>query len=394
VRDGMRRMRPGAFRHTLAFALSSLLLSASSAMAQQAATVAPEAAGQPSKFRSADDGWFDISGFLDPKYGFMPVGTLITEPAVGLGAGGGAAFINQPLGRGRPDISLIGGMGTENGSKGAVAGDLRYWFDGRLQTLAAVVYASVNLDFYGIGNDSILADDPLRYNLEPAGGLLQAKYRLGGSPLWVGLSYSFARTTVAFDAPRGTPGLLDSPRTSNVGGVAPSLTLDTRDNLFTPTRGSYAELTVGVFGQAVGGDDEFQRMQFVAMQYAPLHPRLFLGLRGQAAASSEDTPFYMRPFIYQRGVPAMRYQGEDVAQLEAELRWQFWKRLSLVGFAGGGAAWTGFDRIEKLKSVTAGGGGFRYELARRYGIHVGVDVAIGPDGSAFYIQFGSAWARP
>jgi hypothetical protein len=37
-----------------------------------------------------------------------------------------------------------------------------------------------------------------------------------------------------------------------------------------------------------------------------------------------------------RGIPAMRYQGESTAQAEAELRWQFWQRFSLVGFAGAG----------------------------------------------------------
>jgi hypothetical protein len=74
------------------------------------------------------------------------------------------------------------------------------------------------------------------------------------------------------------------------------------------------------------------------MQFIPLHPKLTLGFRGEGAASFGDEPFYMRPFIYLRGAPAMRYQGEEMAQIEAELRWQFWKRLSLVGFVGGGAA--------------------------------------------------------
>jgi len=90
----------------------------------------------------------------------------------------------------------------------------------------------------------------------------------------------------------------------------------------------------------------------------------------------------------------MRYQGEEMAQLEAELRWQFWKRFSLVGFAGGGAVWNDFERFEDSKTVVTGGTGFRYELARKYGIHMGVDVAVGPDDPAVYIQVGSAWARP
>lgn len=90
----------------------------------------------------------------------------------------------------------------------------------------------------------------------------------------------------------------------------------------------------------------------------------------------------------------MRYQGQEMAQLEGELRWQFWKRFSLVGFVGGGTVWNAFERFENTKSVLTGGTGFRYELARRYGLHMGVDVAFGPDDPAVYIQVGSAWARP
>ena len=90
----------------------------------------------------------------------------------------------------------------------------------------------------------------------------------------------------------------------------------------------------------------------------------------------------------------MRYQGEEVAQVEAELRWQFWKRFSLMGFAGVGAAWNHFERFQRTQTIPTGGGGFRYEVARKYGIHAGIDVAFGPDNAAVYFQVGSAWARP
>ncbi len=352
-----------------------------------------------SKFRSSEDGWLDVSEFLDEKFGFMPVVIPITEPAVGYGAGGGLAFISKPLsaaeaGYGRPNITMVGGLGTENGTWGAVVGDVRHWLDDRLQTVAGVVYASVNLDFYGIGEDSILAENPLRYNLEPVGGTLQGKYRLGKSRFWGGLSYAYATTQVTFDAPPGTPGLPDFKRQSNVGGVTPSLTYDSRDNIFTPTRGTYVEATAGIFSEALGADNEFQRAQIIGIQYLPLHPRLFLGLRGQVAASFGNEPFYLRPFIFLRGAPIMRYQGEEVAQLEAELRWQFWKRFSVLGFVGGGAAWNDFERLNNTQTVVTGGTGFRYEIARKQGIHMGLDLAFGPDNTAIYVQVGSAWMRP
>lgn len=359
----------------------------------------PEATNSPSLFRSPEDGWFDASAFLEKKYGFLPLIMPITEPAIGYGAAGGVAFVSEPIGEarsgfGRPDITMVGGFATENGSWGGVLGDVRHWLDDRLQTLAGVVYSSVNLDFHGVGESSLLVDSPLRYNLEPRGGTVQGKYRLGDSRFWAGLNYSFASTRVGFEAPDGTPGLPDFQNESDVGGLTPVLSYDSRDNIFTPTTGTFVEASVGLFSQTLGGDDEFQRASLIAMQFVPLSSRLFLGVRLNASATFGDAPFYLRPFISLRGAPVMRYQGEEVAQVEAELRWQFWKRFSLIGFAGAGAAWNDFEKLENAQAILTGGTGFRYELARKYGIHVGLDVAFSEHDTAIYVQIGSAWARP
>jgi outer membrane protein assembly factor BamA len=253
----------------------------------------------------------DVSGFLDEKYGFLPIAMPITEPAVGYGVAGALAFIDQPLGAaesgyGRPNVSVAGGMGTENGTWGTVMGDMRHWHDDRVQTLAALIYCSVNLDFHGLGHNDLLSEHPLRYTLEPKGGFTQGKYRLGISKIWVGLSYAFVATDVRFEAPDGTPGLPDTNQRSTVGGLTPSLTYDTRDNIFTTGRGTYVELTAGLFSGALGGDDEFQRARLIAMQFFPFGSRWFLGMRGETAASFGDEPFYLRPFLNLRGVPIMR----------------------------------------------------------------------------------------
>jgi Omp85 superfamily domain len=380
--------------------LMALTLCASPTRAQMTIEKPPEdTTPAPSKFRSAEDGWVDVSGFLDEKYGFLPIVIPITEPAVGYGAAGGLTFLSQPLGEaragfGRPDITIVGGFGTQNGSWGALVGDVRHWLGDRLETQAGIAHMSVNLDFHGIGKDALLDEHPLRYNLEPTGGVLRVKYRLGESRAWAGLGYAFAVTRVTFDDPAGTPGLPEFRRDSKAGGLTPSFTYDSRDNLFTPLRGTFAEVVVGLFSPALGGDDEFQRVQLVAMQFVPLLPDVYLGLRGDGAATFGDTPFYLRPFITLRGAPIMRYQGDEVAQVEAELRWQFWKRFSVLGFIGGGAAWTDFERFNRTRAVATGGFGLRYEIARRYGIQMGLDVAFGPDNAAVYIQVGSAWARP
>jgi hemolysin activation/secretion protein len=60
----------------------------------------------------------------------------------------------------------------------------------------------------------------------------------------------------------------------------------------------------------------------------------------------------------------MRYQGNEAASIEAELRWQFWRRFSAVAFGGFGAAWNDFARFKAVTTVPTGGVGFRYEIAR------------------------------
>jgi hypothetical protein len=379
--------------------LFGLCLSLGLSVPRPAAADAPDSTPTTQEADPPDDGWPDLSAFLDQKYGFLPVAMPITEPAVGYGAAIGTAFLSKPLGAaraglGRPNITAAGGMATENGTWGAFIGDMRYWLDDRLQTLAGAILADVNLDFHGIGKNSALAGDPLHYTLNPMALALQAKYRFGDTRIWAGLSYAFAFTGVSFDAAADASRLPDFDRDSRVGGLTVLGSYDSRDSLFTPLRGTFVELSFGFFGKALGGQDTFERGALVAIQYVPLPWNLFLGLRGDVGATFGDAPFYLKPFTHLRGVPIMRYQGEQIAQAETELRWQFWGRLSLLGFVGAGAAWNDFERLDDSTTVIAGGPGIRYELARRYGIHMGIDVAFSRDTTAFYVQVGNAWLRP
>jgi len=177
-----------------------------------------------------------------------------------------------------------------------------------------------------------------------------------------------------------------------VGGLTPSFTYDARDNLFTPTRGAFVEAVVGVFSPALGGDDAFQRVQLTAMQFVPLVRTLYLGVRRGRRGDLRRRAL-LSAAVHQ---PARRadHAGEEMAQIETELRWQFWKRFSVVGFAGVGGVWNDFERFHNTRTIPTGGFGFRYELARRYGIHMGFDIAFGPDNTAVYVQVGSTWAPP
>jgi hypothetical protein len=132
---------------------------------------AQEAPPEPSRFRDPDDGQFDVSSFLEKPRGFLPVPVVITEPAVGYGGGMVGMFLRPRAKAGeqgwaRPNISAIGAIGTENGTRAAFAGDASRWLDGRLKTLAGTGGGHINLDFYGLGAERASLDEAIRYSLD------------------------------------------------------------------------------------------------------------------------------------------------------------------------------------------------------------------------------------
>jgi hypothetical protein len=114
-----------------------------------------------------------------------------------------------------------------------------------------------------------------------------------------------------------------------------------------------------------------------------------VGLRCDGDLTWGDVPFYALPFVQLRGIPAFRYQGQRAGEGEIDLRVRVYKRWSLVGFFGLG--WTDGSSTSEDGPIPAGGGGFRYLLARELGMQAGIDVARGPEDTVFYIQVGSAW---
>ena len=184
------------------------------------------------------------------------------------------------------------------------------------------------------------------------------------------------------------------PEWKKVSAPTAIVEFDSRDNVFTPTRGIYAETSLLASREALGASDDFERFQQLLIGWMPLPHQVTLGARASYAWSSSGTPFFLRPFVQLRGVPAMRYQGDEVASLEVEARWQFYGRWSIVAFGGGATARTDGDAFSATRNVGSGGFGFRYELARKFGLHAGIDFAHSPGTNAVYLQVGNAWFRP
>jgi len=350
-------------------------------------------AGWMDAFKDPEDGKFDLTRYLLDRKGALPVPILITEPAVGLGGGGALMFFQQSLaerarsaqGRYRPpNVYGVAGFGTENGTWGTGGGGMMSLADDRWRVRGGGGYIDANLDFFGIGAAS--GSTPFAYSLAGYSISSTALYRLKRTDGWFAMNFRYLDLESQFETgPVGA--VLDGTRTSS--GIGPSFEFDSRDNLFTASRGFLAAVDAMFYGEAIGSDVSFQTYRARTFAYVPAGPVVF-GTRVDGRSASQGTPFYMMPYLQIRGIPAVRYQGRTTALIEEEVRWNVDPRWALTGFYGIGRAWGEQLDFEDADAHGAGGGGFRYLLAREMGIYSGVDFAWGPE-FAFYLVVGNAW---
>ena len=364
------------------------------------------AASMMDGFTDPEDGMFDVSHWLAEKKGFFPVPIIITEPAIGYGAGAALVFLHDPLSGRVPDgetfdpqskdaegklippsISALFGMYTENDTWMAGGAHLGIWKNDNIRYTGALATGSINMQFYRniMGND-ITIDA----NIEPQILYQGLKFRLNGSKFFAGADYLLLDTSSEVSFSLIDPSFKKSSRDA---AVILTLDYDSRNTIFTPSSGINASIDVSLFREAVGGDTNFEKYKAKIYYFTPLAETFVLGLRGDVESISGDPdeiPFYQYPFVNLRGIPVMRYQGESVAVAEMELGWNFTTRWTVLGFAGVGRT-KNVGPDDSTTTVYSKGLGLRYFIARRFGAHVGFDIAKGPEDTAFYIQFGHAW---
>ena len=81
----------------------------------------------------------------------------------------------------------------------------------------------------------------------------------------------------------------------------------------------------------------------------------------------------------------------SVVSAEAEVKYRFTNRWSVVGFGGHGWASMRSDELDGGSEVGSGGFGFRYMIARMFGLGAGIDFAWSRDDFAWYLMFGGSW---
>ena len=356
--------------------------------------------------RDSLDDAFDMSDYLIEAHGFVPVPVIITEPALG---GFGFGIVPVFLKKNPPYIdsvkgkvkvtpvapTITGGIGlyTANNTWLTAAFRKGTFIKSRIKYTVGTGYANINMNFYRTLPQ--LGEKKFEFNLKTFPIYLEATKRIGVSHWYAGMKYLFLHENAKYTGDHLLSPEFVKPKEYNsvVSQLGVIIELDNRDNIFTPEKGMKAHFDVSRSDNIIGSDYEYWRLNLYSYGYTSLSKKLIGGVRIDAQQAFGEPPFFMLPYIDMRGVPVNRYQGKADILTEAELRWDFIRRWSIMFYSGMGKAFDEWSDFGNADLVVTYGTGLRYFIARKFGLRIGVDLAKGPDTWAYYIVFGSNWFK-
>ncbi len=359
-------------------------------------------------FRDSLDHKFDMSDWVIHKKGFIPVVAVITEPALG---GFGAALVpvfiqpnapkqaNGKMYPQAPNVTAAFGGYTLNDSWAAGAARTALIPKWGIKYVVGGGYGNINMDYY-FNLDKLNKDVEYGFNIRTIPVMLSVSKMFNDPRFSAGVKYLFMHNEVEVVDNNGNEAwreklddMISDYISGNVAKLGAQASFDSRDNTFTPNSGVKINLTADWSNPVVGSDYKYGQFEGAAYYYFPILRNLITGTRFDMQQAVGSIPFYIKPYVDMRGVPTARFSGKTTMLAEIEERWDVVPRWSLVGFAGGGKAFDAYDEFGDAKWAWGYGAGFRYLLARKLKLRAGLDFAMGPEGFAYYIVFGSSWIR-
>jgi len=345
------------------------------------------------------DGSFDLGDYVVNMSGFIPYPIIITEPALGSFGGAMALVFISPKKKGTdeekfrfPDITGAAGLYTLNNTWGAGALRQGSFPAIGLRYTVALGYADVKMNFYR--DIPYFGEQEFLFNIKPLFAMLDLSENIYKNRIFGGLRYQFVKTWIGYDFPKVSDSIFDSEMfDKNLGTLGLYGEFDNRNSIFTPDRGLRTKVTYSFGRNFTASDVDINRLEAYLTLFLRPVKRWVCSFRLMGQGVNEGVPFYYYPYLEMRGIAMMRYQGQWEAQIETEQRVDVTRRWSVLGFVGTGRTWSDSKYMEDLTWHVAGGAGFRYLLARIFGLRMGIDIAAGPDQLSYYIVLGHYWNK-
>lgn len=207
--------------------------------------------------------------------------------------------------------------------------------------------------------------------------------------LFAGLSYTYSYFYTEYEDE------IAPPSRTHTNGIQLSALFDTRNEIYYPNKGVQARLKWMTLPKWFANDTTANKIQAEYNQYFAIRKKKdviavrFSGLFGLGAIAFEQQETIGGKDI--RGYSEGKYRGDGILSVQGEYRYNFHRKLGVVGFAGIATLY-GSDTDSFNWNLYPGvGAGFRYKTFEDVHFNIGLDAAVGKDDWGIYFRIGEAF---
>lgn len=332
-------------------------------------------------------------------WGFIPVAIPYYMPETSFGVGFSLLFYNRDdaaMEENKPDeISLYGAYTFRNQLSLGIAADL-YLRRIDYRITGAAEFSRYPDKFWGIGPDTPEeGDEDFTSLITNIRGAFLTRLI---DRLYVGPFYRFAYD---YMEKREWGGLLRSGAIPGGDGTLMSgfgleIAFDSRDSVFYPTRGIYADLKGLVFRRELGNEYNFSKLELDFRFFQQLWGDFILAFQLVSELSGGTVPFQAMPRlggdIMLRGYFQGRYRDENYLAFQTEVRFPLVWRFGGAVFCSLGQVAPAPSELFEHEMKIAFGGGLRFIADRDEHISIRLDVGVDRDMNPnFYFMIKEAF---
>jgi outer membrane protein assembly factor BamA len=287
------------------------------------------------------------------------------------------------------------GMYTQEKSYALMTFSQLYFAEDRWRVQGALGVMDINFQFY-LDNPSIATGNFYDYSSKASFISLQVQRNIF-KRVYLGPTATFVKSTTTY----GVSDLLgkDSITVNSLNNVGYIISNDTRDHVQYPTRGMFMTFKNQFYRDWIGSDHAFERYTFAYNQFAKLSKKSnkqVLVIRTSLNIAAGNVPFEGQTVVGGddiRGYSQGRYRNDQVYTLQAEYRWNFYKRWGFVAFAGLASAVKHVSDIPDSELLPGVGAGLRWKMLPSERINIGIDGGWGKDDYSITFRIGESFGR-
>jgi hypothetical protein len=265
----------------------------------------------------------------------------------------------------------------------------KYFFNGE------VGWFRYNFKYFGVGENKVTEED---FGVDYPRIRLQAVKQIRPN-LYAGIRFQFENydvTSRQIDGELITNRIPGSDYSRTIG-LGLSILKDSRDIVYYPRKGVFAEFYLLPTLKLYGADRNFNRVVIDFAHYKSLSKKIvFASNLYGSFIQGKDTPFNQLSLLggpkKLRGIFEGQYRDKNAMIAQAEARFEVWKFLGFTTFGSLGFIGNEDDFIRFNKPKYTFGGGLRITAIKKDHINIRIDYGLEPGKTGnFYFTVGEAF---